>query len=302
MSGVDGGRDDARRSLDPAQVARSFGAASARYDAAASLQSAVREELFSRLDALKNVPAAVLDLGCGTGAAAAALKKRYPRARVVAADIAPGMVQAARGRSRFWRRFECIEADAHHLPLPTASFDLVFTNLMLQWADPLDAVLFEVARVLRPGGLLLASSFGPQTLQQLRWAWSEADAAIHVNDFVDMHDFGSALQLAGFTEPVLDVDIHQHFHPDVDALMTELKTIGAHNLNANRPRGLTGRQRMQQMRAAYEQLREPRGLPVSWQVVYAVAWAPAVSMDNAIRMASETRISLAEMKAGLSRR
>lgn len=293
--------NEARHRLDPAAVARSFGEASGRYDEAAQLQATVREELLSRLDPLPLRPQDVLDLGCGTGVAAAALKKRYPRARVVAADIAPGMVETARRRSRFWRSFEAVEADAHRLPMPDASFDLVFTNLMLQWADPLDTVLEEAARVLRPGGLLLASSFGPETLQELRRAWSEADDAVHVNAFVDIHDLGSALQRAGFAEPVLDVDRHLHFHPDTGSLMAGLKAIGAHNLNAGRPRGLTGRHRLARMRDAYERLREPRGLPATWQVVHAVAWAPA-ARRQAMPVAGETRVSLEAMRAGLSRR
>jgi malonyl-CoA O-methyltransferase len=156
--------------------------------------------------------------------------------------------------------------------------------------------------VLRPGGLLLASSFGPETLQELRWAWSQADDAVHVNAFIDMHDFGSALHRAGFTEPVLDVDRHRQFEPQVDSLMAGLKAIGAHNLNADRPRGLTGRRRMQRMREAYEELRQPGGLPVTWQVVYAVAWAPTASARAALPVTAETRVSLAAMKAGLSRR
>jgi malonyl-CoA O-methyltransferase len=290
------------RVLDPRRVARAFDDASATYDTASRLQAEVRAELLSRLDALREPPRAVLDLGCGTGAAAEALKKRYGRARVVAADIAPGMVRAARRRSRFWRGIECIEADAHRLPMPDASFDLVFTNLMLQWADPLDAVLAEIRRVLRPGGLLLASSFGPETLQELRWAWAQADEAVHVNLFVDMHDFGSALQRAGFAEPVLDVDRHLRHYPEVGSLMAGLKAIGAHNVNAGRPRGLTGRHRLERMREAYERLRGPEGLPAIWQVVHAVAWAPATSAQDAMPVAAETRVSLASMKAGLSRR
>ncbi len=293
---------DALHGLDPREVARAFGDASSRYDGASQLQSQVREELLSRVDALREAPSAILDLGCGTGAAAEALKKRFSRARVVAADIAPGMVQAARRRSRFWRSFECVEADAHRLPMAEASFDVVFTNLMLQWADPLDDALAQIGRVLRPGGLLLASSFGPETLQELRWAWAQADDAVHVNRFVDMLDFGAALQRAGFSEPVLDVDRHVRHYPDVDRLMAGLKAIGAHNVNSGRPRGLTGRHRLERMRQAYERLRQPAGLPATWQVVYAVAWAPAAEHRNAMPVAAETRVSLAEMKAGLSRR
>lgn len=288
--------------MNPRDVARAFSAASARYDGAAQLQAQVREELLSRVDTLREPPTAILDLGCGTGAAAEALKKRFGRARVVAADIAPGMVQVARGRSHFWRSIECVEADAHRLPMPDASFDVVFTNLMLQWADPLDDALAQIGRVLRPGGLLLASSFGPETLQELRAAWAEADDAVHVNRFVDMLDFGGALQRAGFTEPVLDVDRHVRHYPDVDALMAGLKAIGAHNVNDGRPRGLTGRHRLERMRQAYERLRQPAGLPATWQVVYAVAWAPAAEHRNELKVAAETRVSLSAMKAGLSRR
>jgi malonyl-CoA O-methyltransferase len=161
------------------------------------------------------------------------------------------------------------------LPFAAASFDLVFTSLMLQWVRPLDAAITEIRRVLKPGGLLLASSFGPQTLQELRAAWAAADDAVHVNDFIDMHDFGGALQRAGFTEPVLDVDRHLRHYADAAALMRELKAIGAHNVNASRRRGLTGRQALARMNAAYEAQRTPAGLPATWQVVYAVAWAAA---------------------------
>ena len=143
-------------------VARAFGAASRGYDAAATLQAEVRDELLSRLALLKTPPKAVLDLGCGTGAGARAIKRQFPRARVTAADLALPMLEVARRRSRFWRPIHCTQADARRLPFETASFDLVFTSLMLQWVQPLDAALGEIRRVLRPGGLLLASSFGAQ--------------------------------------------------------------------------------------------------------------------------------------------
>jgi len=284
--------------LDPRAVAQGFGAASAGYDEAARLQSAVRAELLSRLEMLPAAPRALLDLGCGTGAAAAEFKRRWPRARVVAADISPGMLSLARRRSRWWRRIECVEADARSLPFADAAFDLVFTNLMLQWVDDLDAALREVRRVLKPGGLLLASSFGPETLQELRASWAAVDDAVHVNRFIDMHDLGAALQRAGFSEPVLDVDRHRHWHPVTGALMRQIKAIGAHNVNAGRLRTLTGKRRIAAMSAAYELLREPRGLPATWQVIHAVAWAPTA--PDAMAVASESTISLQSLKARLS--
>lgn len=259
---------------DPRAVAASFGAASRRYDAAARLQAEVRAELLSRVTLLRAPPESILDLGCGTGSGALALKQRFRRARVTAADFSAPMLDMARRRSRFWRRIECVEADARALPFEPASFDLVFTSLMLQWVQPLDAALAQILRVLKPGGLLLASSFGPQTLQELRAAWAAADDQVHVNDFIDMHDFGSALQRAGFTEPVLDVDRLVRHYADAATLMRQIKAIGAHNVNVARRRGLTGRAAYTRMNAAYEAQRSPAGLPATWQVVYAVAWAP----------------------------
>ncbi|HWL64175.1 MAG TPA: malonyl-ACP O-methyltransferase BioC [Steroidobacteraceae bacterium] len=289
--------------LDPRAVARSFGAASDSYDAAAWLQAQAREELLSRLTLLKSPPRAVLDLGAGTGLAALAIKRRFPRAAVTAADIAAPMVRAARRHSRFWRRIRCVEADARQLPFDTAGFDLVFSNLMLQWLQPPDAALAEIRRVLRPGGLLLLSSFGPETLQELRAAWGAADDGVHVIDFVDVHDLGGALQRAGFLEPVLDVDRHLHHYADARALMRELKSLGARNVDARRARGLTGRAAFARMQAQYESLRRPAGLPATWQVVYAVAWAPEHGPEPApASTAGETRIDVQSLRDQLARR
>jgi malonyl-CoA O-methyltransferase len=289
--------------IDPAAVARSFGAASRSYDAAATLQTMVRNELLSRVDLLRQKPRAVLDLGAGTGLAAVALKRRFRSAAVTAADIAAPMLEVARGRSRFWRPIRCVEADARALPFEDASFDLVFTSLMLQWLQPPDAALQEIRRVLRPGGLLLASSFGPETLQELRRAWAAADGGAHVHEFIDMHDLGSALARAGFAEPVLDVDRHLLHYADARTLMRELKALGAHNLNPHRARGLTGRQALQRMNATYETLRDAAGLPATWQVVYAVAWvgkAPAGAAHPG--EAGEVRIDADSLRGSLRRR
>ena len=282
-------------------VARAFGAASRGYDAAATLQAEVRDELLSRLALLKTPPKAVLDLGCGTGAGARAIKRQFPRARVTAADLAPPMLEVARRRSRFWRPIHCTQADARRLPFETASFDLVFTSLMLQWVRPLDAALGEIRRVLRPGGLLLASSFGPLTLQELRLAWAAADDGVHVNEFVDMLDFGSALQRAGYIEPVLDVDRHLRHYPDAAALMHSIKAIGAHNVHAARRRGLTGRHAFARMMQAYEAQRGAAGLPATWQVVYAVAWAPESAPARAAGD-GEVLIDIGQMREQLARR
>jgi malonyl-CoA O-methyltransferase len=259
--------------LDRRAVARAFDRASASYDAAAALQDRVRGELVSRLDELKVEPQTILDLGAGTGHGSRALKRRFPKAMVVATDIAAGMLEQARSQSRWLRRFERVRADAYALPFAAGTFDLVFSNLMLQWCDDLDAVFGELARVLKPGGLLLFSTFGPDTLVELREAWGNAgDAGNHVNHFFDAHALGSALMHAQLAEPVLDVDRIVVGYADVMSLMRELKAIGAHNVTNGRARGLTGRQRLSAMTRAYEALRRDGKLPATWEVIYASTW------------------------------
>jgi malonyl-CoA O-methyltransferase len=258
--------------LDRRAVARAFDRASDGYDAAAELQQRVRRELLGRLEELRITPQVVLDLGAGTGHGARALKQRYPKATVVAVDIAPGMLTQARPQSRWLRRFERVRADAYALPFADGAFDLVFSNLMLQWCDDLDAVFAEIARVLKPGGLLSFSTFGPGTLAELREAWAAGDDTNHVNHFFDAHDLGSALMHARLAEPVLDVDRIVMNYPDVTTLMRELKAVGAHNVTAGRARGLTGRRRLAAMTRAYETLRRDGKLPATWEVIHASAW------------------------------
>ncbi len=262
--------------LDRRAVARAFDRASASYDAAAALQERVRNELLGRLDELKIAPRSILDLGAGTGHGARALKRRFPRAQVVAVDIAPGMLERARRQSGWLRRFGRVRADAYSLPFRDGAFELVFSSLMLQWCDDLDAVFSEIARVLAPGGLLLFSTFGPGTLAELRAAWATSDdASNHVNHFFDAHALGSALLQAQLSEPVLDVDRIVERYPDALSLMRELKAIGAHNVTRGRARGLTGRRRLSAMVSAYETLRRDGKLPATWEVIHASAWGSA---------------------------
>ena len=274
-----GARPSAFR-LDRAGVRRSFERASASYDGAAVLQARVRTELLDRLRWIGLEPARVLDLGCGTGEGARQLKRRYPRALTLALDIAPGMLREARRRSRPFRRFERVCGDAYRLPLADASIDLVFANLLLQWCDAPDEVLTEIRRVLRPGGFFSFSTFGPDTLTELRAAWTAADEASHVNAFLDMHDVGDALTRAQFAEPVLDVERFTLCYEDVLALTRDLKAIGAHNVTCGRRRGLTGRGTWRVMTDEYETFRREGRLPATYEVIYGAAWRGEASATS----------------------
>ncbi len=157
-------------------------------------------------------------------------------------------------------------------PSGMAAVDLMFSNLMLQWCDDLDGALREIRRVLAPGGFFAFSTFGPDTLRELRQAWAAADGGTHVSGFRDMHDIGDAVMRAGLAEPVMDVERRTLVYPDVAAISRDLKGIGARNATAARTRGLTGKGRWRAMAAAYETQRRAGLLPATYEVVYGAAW------------------------------
>jgi malonyl-CoA O-methyltransferase len=269
--------------FDPRQVQRAFSRASASYDAAAALQHEVEARLLESLDYLEDrVPETILDLGCGPGHAAAAMRKRWPRARVIAMDLALPMLQQARPRSGWgalsWsglhKPIDRINADARALPLADGSVDVLFCNLCLQWVEDLPAAFAGFRRVLKPDGLLLVSTFGPETLQELREAFAAADNAPHVSPFASIAQFGDALVHAGFRNPVLDRDVFVNGYDDLPALMRELRAIGATNALASRRHTLTGKARFAAAASAYEHERRDGRLPATWEVIYAQAWAP----------------------------
>jgi malonyl-CoA O-methyltransferase len=281
--------------LDRRALRRAFDRAATTYDGAAALQAEVRARLLERLDYVTVEPAVVVDLGCGTGHSARALKDRYPRARVIAVDLAEGMLRLARRRSSWLRRFDRVCADARRLPLADGSVDLLFSSLMLQWCPELDEVFAEFRRVLAPRGLLNFTTFGPDTLAELREAWAAADGGVHVNAFTDMHDLGEGLVRAGLAEPVLDVERMTLAYPDALALMRDLKAIGAHNVNAARARGLTGRRKLAAVQAAYERRRRDGALPATWEVVFGQAWGPVAAAPLRGRRSGEFTFDVASI-------
>ncbi len=270
--------------FDRDQVRRAFSRASTSYGAASGLQREVEASMLESLDylVLKRedgwAPERVLDVGSGPGRAATAMRARWPRTRVLAVDLAMPMLRALRPRTG-WNPLrppiDRINADARALPIADASIDVLFCNLCLQWVDDLPAAFAGFRRVLRPGGLLLCSTFGPDTLQELREAFAAADDAPHVSAFASIADFGDALVRAGFRDPVLDREVHVHGHPEMASLMRELRAMGATNALASRRRALTGRARFAAAQAAYGALRRDDGLlPATWETITAMAWGP----------------------------
>ncbi len=270
--------------IDKARARASFGRAANTYDAAAILQKQVREEMLSRLDLVKLTPHTILDAGCGTGLASHALQKRFAKSQVISLDFALPMLQKTRSTNPNngligqvknllgGAKQNLLCADIESLPLASGSVGLVWSNLAIQWCNDLDAALQEFHRVLQPESLLMFSTFGPDTLKELRVATRGQNGTTSVSRFLDMHDIGDAMVRAGFSAPVLDVERFTLTYDDVKSVMRDLKSIGAHNATDGRARGLLGRGFLQNLEANYEQFRFEGKLPATFEVVYGHAW------------------------------
>ena len=265
--------------VDSHKVRRNFARAATAYDGSAVLQREVARRMLERLDYVKIAPQRVLDVGCGTGGSLTALGERYPKSFVFGADASEAMLQAGRGQRKRMRWLlpfmrgntaSLLSADAQALPLKTASVGLIWSNLMLHWVDDPLAAFRESHRVLDIGGLLMFSTFGPDTLKELRACFS--DGHEHTHRFVDMHDYGDMLVECGFADPVMDVEILTMTYPGVDELFSDLRRNGASCAMQTRRSGLMGRHTWQAARTAYETLLKDGRLPATFEVVYGHAW------------------------------
>jgi malonyl-CoA O-methyltransferase len=260
--------------VDQRQVRRNFSRAAATYEQHDALQQEVQTLLIDRLGFYLETPERVIDVGAGTGRGTALLRKRYPKAQMVAMDLALPMLRASKKHMSWLKPFQRVCAEATALPLPDHSVDVLHSNLCFQWIDNLPALFGECVRVLKPGGLLVYSTFGPDTLKELRAAWAQADEQPHVSRFLDMHDLGDAMINAGLRDPVLDVDRYTLTYSEPRMLLKELQGLGATNADRERERHLLGKRHYQRMLAAYETMRIDGRIPATWEVVTAHAWGP----------------------------
>lgn len=304
----------AEAELDFAEVRRAFDHAAASYDAHAVLQREVCDRLLERLDFMNLQPGRVLDVGSGTGYGLAHLHQRYAAAELCALDIAPAMLHAARSRlpqpgwaqralsmlNRGGQSHHALCADMDRLPLADNCMNLVWSSLALQWAHDLEATLKGLHRVLAPGGLLIFATFGPDTLKELRAAFAAVDDAPHVNRFIDLHDIGDMLVNAGFTSPVMEMEMLTLTYADLKTLMRDLKGIGAHNAATSRKRGLLGKSAWARLEQAYETHRLQGRLPATFEVIYGHAWAGDKKRRDDGRQVIAFNIETRRRKLGLA--
>jgi malonyl-CoA O-methyltransferase len=266
--------------IDKKQMRRAFSRAASSYDATAVLQGEVCTRMLERLEYIKLQPARILDVGSGTGWGTRQLMAKYPAAQMIALDIAIGMLRNARGQSNWWQKLFSNEksvaicADVEALPIATNSLDMVWSNLTVQWCNDLPATIVDLHRVLKVDGLLMFSTFGPDTLKELRQAFHGVDAHNHINRFADMHDIGDMLSHGGFAEPVMDMEYLTLTYDDVRGVLHDLKAIGANNATAGRGQGLMGKNAWNRLVENYEGLRRDGKLPATYEVIYGHAWKP----------------------------
>lgn len=276
-------------SLNPLAVLKSFNRAANTYDDVAVLQREVGKRLLERLDSIRLDPKNILDLGCGTGLTTKQLAKRFKSAQITAIDFADDMIKQAKKNQSWFSKIKFQTANAEQLPFADHSFDFVFSNMVVHWSNDLIKLFSEVNRVLKPDGLFLFSTVGPDTLKELRACWAKIDELPHVHIFIDMHDIGDTLMRAQFKDPVMDVENITLTYADVYQLIRDLKYSGTHNLMVNRHKGLTGKKSFKKLIQNYENFRNQNNLlPATYEVIYGHAWGAIQNKSGEIKIPIST--------------
>jgi malonyl-CoA O-methyltransferase len=269
-------KQDGLNQIDKAVVRARFNKASTTYDAHDFLQREVAKRALERLDFVTVDVQKAIDLGSGTGRCARELSQRYKKAHITHGDLAWSMLDRARSLApRWFSRQQYVCADVEQLPFKEDCFDLAFSSLSLQWCLRLENAFNEVRRILKPGGLFMFTTLGPDTLKELRQAFATVSGSEHVNAFIDMHDIGDLLGGSGFADPVMETEYLTVEYDDVMTLMRDLKGLGAANAALERGRGLLGKAHLKALIAAYEQHRRDGKLPATYEVIFGHAWVTA---------------------------
>ena len=245
-------------------IRNNFNSASSNYDDNAFLQNEIANRLAEKLKVISIKPQTIIDLGSGTGLLSKKTAEIFPNANLVCVDFAQKSLLKNPQNLK-------VCANAYELPFASNSIDFIVSNLMMQWCPDLKALFNECFRVLKPEGLILFTTFGPDTLKELKRSWSAVDSSAHVNNFIDMHDIGDQMLQSGFQSPIMEMENITLTYEKVLDLMHDLKSIGAQNVS-NRSKTLTGKTKFKKMIEMYESYRSDGKLPATYEVIYGHAW------------------------------
>ena len=275
------------------EISKVFTKQAAKYEQVAKVQYEIGQRLLERLQYLKIAPKYILDLGCGPGVFSKQLASLYPKAHIVGLDIAPAMLQQAKSKQSFRRKWSLVGADMRHLPFASGLFDLVFSNQVLHWAYPLGTTFRELNRVMNINACFMFTTLGPDTFNEIKHAWAGVNAYEHTNEFLDMHDVGDALMHEHFLDPVVDMEQLTIHYSGLSELLHSLKNQGVKNIHQRRNPGLTGKNNWHQFVSNFESLITQTGkYPLSYEVVYGHAWKGANSKTN---IGMETMIPISKI-------
>lgn len=255
-----------------ADVRRRFENAADSFDTADFVHRQTMDGLLERMQPMRLEPRLILDLGCATGAGTRLLAETFRRARLIGVDQAAAMLRAGRRKRSRFARIREVQGDAHALPFRTGAFDLIVANLSVPWLTRPEEGFVELARVLRPEGLLMFSTLGPDSLAELREAWRGVDDTAHVHPFADMHNTGDALVRAGLRDPVLDVERLAVSYTSTSRLFADLKASGARNLHRRRRASLSGKGLFREFEDNLLGAAPDRPVELTLELVYGHAW------------------------------
>ena len=254
------------------QIAHSFNRAAKSYNQVNFLQREVGNRLFQWTDDFADTSIKIADLGCGTGIITAKLAQAFPQARLLGIDIADSMIQYAQNSFAEEKNLNFITADADNLPFENNSFDIIFSNLMLQWSLNLKNTFAELRRVLKPQGSLIFSTLGPGSLNELRSAWAKVDGYQHVSSFVSKNQLIDDIMSAQFKILKFEEVYHYRSFDTALDLMQELKKLGANNLNVERHKGFFSKKKFEQLQMFYDIYRDKNNkLPATFEIYYLYA-------------------------------
>ncbi len=281
--------------INKRQLRDDFSRAAGSYDAAAVVQHAICDRTLERVDTLAPQATCILDIGSGSGRSLQGLQSRFPNSSIIACDIALPMLLQCRKRYGHTKKLVC--GDAERLPFTNETVDLIFSTSTFQWCPDLMQVLSECRRVMRPGGVLIFSTFGPDTLLQLRNSWAQVDDGEHVHEFIDMHYVGDMLLATEFIDPVVDMEIINIQYRSLRQLLQDLKDTGSRgkfSVPVSSP-GLMGKQKYRRLVRAYEKYRHANGsLLASYEVIY--GYARKLADDRGTEVVTEVKIPLSKIK------